>query len=133
MDILLAEDDAGIRTILVEFLTEEGYVVIAAEHGADALALLATTAVLPRVILLDLMMPVMSGWAFRAQQRLNPHWADIPVIMLTASPALSEAHGPMQAARVLSKPIDLDDLLVAVQQYCEPSMQLRRQASAALS
>jgi CheY-like chemotaxis protein len=118
MDILLVEDDEGIRTILIECLTDEGYVACGTEHGADALALLSTTTATPRLILLDLMMPVMNGWEFRARQRANPDWANIPVVVLTASPTLLNHYGPMDINKLLAKPIDLDELLAVVAQYC---------------
>jgi DNA-binding response OmpR family regulator len=118
MDILVVEDDEGIRAILIEFLTDEGYVACGAEHGADALAVLGGTTAIPRLILLDLMMPVMNGWNFRTRQRANPDWADIPVLVLTASPALLNQYGLMDVAGLLAKPLDLGDLLVRVQQYC---------------
>ena len=120
MDILLVEDDQGIRTVLEEFLTDEGYVVCGAEHGADALALLGITPATPHLILLDLMMPVMNGWIFRARQRANPDWAYIPVVVMTASPTLLDECEPMDVTGLLAKPIDLDDLLTVVQQYCPP-------------
>jgi CheY-like chemotaxis protein len=121
MDILLVEDDEGIRTILIECLTDEGYVACGTEHGADALALLRTTTTAPRLILLDLMMPVMNGWEFRARQRANPDWANIPVVVLTASPGLLDLYGPMDISTLLAKPVDLDELLAVVEQYCRPA------------
>jgi CheY-like chemotaxis protein len=104
MDILLVEDNADIRAVLIAFLTDEGYVVCGAKQGADALALLRGTTALPRLIVLDLMMPVLNGWDFRARQRANPAWAGIPVVVLTASPALLDLHGPMDVAALLAKP-----------------------------
>jgi CheY-like chemotaxis protein len=118
MDILLIEDDADIRAVLIEFLTDEGYIVCGAEHGADALALLSGTTATPRLILLDLMMPVMNGWTFCTRQRATPALADIPIVVLSASPALLDQYGPMDVAGLLAKPIDLDDLLSVVQRYC---------------
>jgi CheY-like chemotaxis protein len=118
LDILLVEDNADIRAVLIEFLTDEGYVVCGATHGADALAVLRGTPALPRLIVLDLMMPVLNGWEFRARQRANPAWAGIPVVVLTASPALLDAYGPMDVATLLAKPLDLDRLLAVVVQYC---------------
>jgi DNA-binding response OmpR family regulator len=118
MDILLVEDDEGIRTVLIEFLTDEGYIACGAEHGGDALALLQAATVTPRLILLDLMMPFMNGWEFRTRQQANPDWATIPVVVLTASPALLDEYGPMDVAGLLAKPIDFDSLLAVVQPYC---------------
>ena len=117
MDILLVEDDADFRTLLAEFLTEEGYVVVCATDGADALVQLAGTSTLPRLILLDLRMPVMPGWHFRTRQSATPGWAAIPVVVLSASPMLADQLLP-PATAVIAKPLDLDALLVIAQQYC---------------
>jgi CheY-like chemotaxis protein len=116
MYILLVEDDPGIRTMLAEFLTDEGYVVVTAADGAEALAHLAASPLLPKLILLDLMMPVMNGWTFRARQGSDPRWCDIPVVVLTASPNAAQSVAP-RAAGVLGKPLDLDTLLDTIQQY----------------
>ena len=116
MYILLIEDDPGIRTMLSEFLTDEGFVVVTAADGADALAHLAASPLLPSLILLDLMMPRVNGWAFRLQQSNDPRWFDIPVVVLTASPTLAETVTP-RPTDVLAKPADLDTLLETVQQY----------------
>jgi CheY-like chemotaxis protein len=129
MDVLLVEDDKCIRTTFIECLTDEGYVACGTEHGADALALLSATTATRRLILLDLMMPVMNGWEFRTRQRANPDWANIPVVVLTASPALLDLYGPMDVSRLLAKPIDLDDLLAVVEQYC-PRIDVQPSASA---
>ena len=69
--VLLVEDDEDIRASVGEILRDEGFEVIAATDGNDALRLLRGADELPRLILLDLMMPVMDGWAFR-DRRSSP-------------------------------------------------------------
>jgi CheY-like chemotaxis protein len=111
--ILLVEDDPDVREAVAETLQENGYAVIAAENGAEALELLDAATSLPALILLDLMMPVMDGWAFREAQRKHPRHAKIPVVALTA-------HGDFKgfdAAMHLRKPVSLDALLETVRRF----------------
>src|SRR5579871_1594935 len=82
--LLLVEDDPDLRLVMRILLLDEGYEVRVAEHGAAALALLER-GLLPDVILLDLMMPVMDGWAFHERFAQEPAWRGIPVLVLTAS------------------------------------------------
>ncbi len=108
--ILLVEDDHEIRETVGEILEEEGYVVTTATTGRDALDKLKAAATLPSIILLDLMMPVMDGWAFRREQRNDPALAPIPVIILTAG-SITENMATLEATDLLRKPFDMDVLL----------------------
>jgi CheY-like chemotaxis protein len=85
MTILIIDDDASIRELLVEVLEEEGYPVQSASNGEEALSILRTLPKLPKLILLDLMMPVMDGWAFRQEQLQDPLLIGIPVVVLSAA------------------------------------------------
>jgi CheY-like chemotaxis protein len=80
--ILLVDDNQQIREILREQLTQQGYKVVEAEHGRAALRQLNQTP-LPDLILLDLMMPEMDGFEFLLHLRQNPHWVDLPVIVIS--------------------------------------------------
>jgi two-component system chemotaxis response regulator CheY len=103
-EILVVDDDPDIRDGLAEALTSEGYTVRTAADGEDALRQLRARAA--DLILLDLMMPVMDGWAFRAAQKRRPEIARIPLLVVTASGAeFSDADA------VLRKPFELTDLL----------------------
>ena len=82
--ILLVDDDPDIRSAVKEFLHHEGFTVVPAPNGADALNTLRT-GFRPNVIVLDIMMPVMDGWDFRAAQLADPSLRDIPVIVISAS------------------------------------------------
>src|SRR2546423_10696788 len=82
--LLVVDDDPGIRESLAELLHDEGYVVLTAINGQDALARLRTSGDRPCVILLDLMMPVMSGSEFYTEMRNDPALADIPVVIISA-------------------------------------------------
>ena len=75
--ILLVEDDHALRETLSDVLSEEGYQVACASNGLEALDRLSRDS-LPHLILLDLVMPVMDGWAFRDAQRNRPELAGMP-------------------------------------------------------
>lgn len=112
--ILLVDDDSALREALAEFLEERGYEVSCAGDGREALALLAAPPP-PDAILLDLAMPVMDGWAFRAAQRRDPRWALIPTIILSASLGMDDgALEKLAPALALQKPFDLRRLLDAL-------------------
>jgi DNA-binding response OmpR family regulator len=106
--ILVVDDERDIRDTIAELLAEEGYAVEEAGDGAEALAKARDCH--PVVVLLDLMMPGMNGWEFRARQRGDPELASIPVIVLSA---LGKVPG-VDAAAYLQKPFGLEDLLSAV-------------------
>src|SRR5215208_4497205 len=81
--ILVVEDEAIIRAFLADGLTDAGYEVETAENGADALDRLEAYA--PDVVLLDLLMPVMDGWAFLRERQDDPRLSTVPVVVLSAA------------------------------------------------
>ena len=110
--ILLVEDDRDICEIVEQVLAEEGYETIAVSNGAEGLAhLRAPERPRPFVIMLDLMLPVMDAWQFRAEQTREPALADIPVVIFSANPKLGKYADALGAAAVIRKPPDLDELL----------------------
>jgi CheY-like chemotaxis protein len=110
--ILLVEDDSGIRESVAELLELEGYQVSAVSNGSDALEWLARE-VPPDVLLVDLVMPVMSGGELLARLKADPRLADVPAILMTA--AIPTAHSPIPGAdATLPKPFELDALLEVV-------------------
>lgn len=115
--VLIVEDDLDTREMLGRFLELEGYTVETAENGKRALERLGS-GVGACVILLDLMMPVMDGWQFRQEQIRDASLADIPVIVVSA--AGRERLEKIHANAYLSKPVDLDELLGCVTQFCRP-------------
>ncbi|MFL6279231.1 MAG: response regulator [Vicinamibacterales bacterium] len=115
--VFIVEDDVDTREMLGRFLELEGYRVETAANGKLALERLGS-GVGPCVILLDLMMPVMDGWQFRQAQIHNTALADIPVIVVSA--AGRDRIERIQADAYLSKPVDLDELLGCVTQFCRP-------------
>ncbi len=114
MNILVVEDDAQIRMMLVRTLTGAGYRVLAAEDGSVALEYLRSTGALPSLILLDLMMPQMDGITLRRAQLADPSLAGIPVIALSLIGDLTACVAPLGAAAVISKPFHIADLLTLV-------------------
>jgi CheY-like chemotaxis protein len=112
--ILVVDDDEGIREFVELALSDEGYQVATASHGAAALEFLVDQ--LPAVILLDMRMPIMDGWAFaRAyRQRPGPH---APIIVVTAAREAADRAKEIGAEGVLSKPFFLAELLAAVEPY----------------
>ena len=115
---MVVEDDYAIRETLRELLEEEGYRVTQASNGAEALARLRSMRA-PRLILLDLMMPVMDGWEFRSAIRRDEKLASIPVIVLSADHGLDQKVSGLAVQGYLSKPFELDDLLKEVERYAE--------------
>jgi CheY-like chemotaxis protein len=110
--ILLVEDDRDICEIVEQVLAEEGYETIAVSNGAEGLAhLRAAGTTRPFVIMLDLMLPVMDAWQFRAEQTREAALADIPVVIFSANPKLGKYADALGAAAVIRKPPDLDELL----------------------
>jgi CheY-like chemotaxis protein len=117
-DILVVDDDPDIRDTLLDVLTSEGYVVASAENGREALHVAQKER--PGLILLDMMMPVMDGWEFRDEQRRRPELASIPVIVVSASATCHADAVSMGAAACMQKPLDLEELLVALTRLCRP-------------
>lgn len=112
-EILLVEDDPDIRVALAELLEEEGFGVMCAADGAEALALLRERAK-PQVILLDLMMPNMSGQDFRAAQLRDPAIADIPTLVLSADGKATDKARQLGVLGAVKKPIELDELIATL-------------------
>jgi CheY-like chemotaxis protein len=114
--ILVVDDDADSRDFLIALLRSQGYAVIGAASGGEALAV--ARAALPCLILLDLMMPGLDGFGFRAAQLRSPEFANIPVILISAlddPPQIARRIGPLA---ILRKPIDVDALLEQVALFC---------------
>jgi CheY-like chemotaxis protein len=113
--VLIVEDDADLREMMAQLLTLEGYGTVTASNGREALRLLHEAA-MPKVILLDLMMPVMDGWEFRRQQQADATIAGLPVIVLSALDPNRASN--LAASAFLKKPLDFDRLLQLVRNYC---------------
>jgi CheY-like chemotaxis protein len=116
--VLVVDDDHGIREVLSEVLGDAGYQTVTASDGARALEYLRQASALPRVVLLDLMMPVMTGWEFRLAQQQDPRLAPIPVVALSARGSIAHDQYVVTVDAFMQKPVDLDQLLDLVEGYC---------------
>ena len=116
--VLVVDDDRDIRDAVTEALESEGYRVVTAADGEEALAWLRAAASRPRVILLDLMMPGMDGMQLRSELMRDPMLGAIPVIALSADPSAIAAARSLSFGGYLKKPVQLDALLGAVHAHC---------------
>lgn len=116
--VLLIDDEDDIRDSVAELLRFEGYEVQTAADGGDALRFLATTALLPCVIVLDLMMPDVDGAAFRARQLADPRLASIPVVIMSAAEDVRGAAAALGVRDYLVKPVELTALVERIARYC---------------
>ena len=112
--ILIVEDNASLRAGWSEILAGEGFNVLAAAHGAEALAHMAI--ITPDLILSDVSMPVMDGYAFYSAVRTRPEWVTIPFIFLTARADPQDLHlgRYLGADDYLTKPITRDELVTTI-------------------
>ncbi len=113
--ILIVEDDPDIRAITKMYLGMEGFQTLTAENGKEALAILEKEQ-RPCLILLDLMMPVMDGWAFAEAISKNENLNQIPIVVATAF--AEEAHTVVNAQKVLKKPVSFEQLKTIAREYC---------------
>lgn len=113
MPILIVDDEKDIRETLEEFFADEGFEVRTAADGAEALDLLADSE-LPCVVIIDLMMPVLSGNDVIDQMQQSQRLAPVPIIVTTSDPSRAPPGIP-----VMKKPMNLQGLLSAVEQHCK--------------
>lgn len=112
--VLVVEDDADIRESVCQILEDEGFPTVGACNGKEALATLRTMTPLPRLILLDLMMPIMNGWEFYELISRDKSVSFIPVVVMSAQ----ETDVYSGSLRLLRKPLALDQLLSTVNEIC---------------
>ena len=110
--IAIVDDDLDLRDTVSDVLRDAGYATLPFAGGREALAGLRSLQAMPALILLDLMMPGMSGWEFREEQLHDPALRDVPVVVMTASRDLGRH--PISASEILHKPIDIETLLASI-------------------
>ncbi|MDZ4662740.1 MAG: response regulator [Pseudomonadota bacterium] len=108
---LIIEDDFDIQYLLKSILESENFLVEVASDGKSGLQKLNNGAVLPDVILLDLMMPIMDGRAFRKAQRKIDNLATIPTIVMTAGREDQSLKDELCVFGFMQKPVDIEVLL----------------------
>jgi CheY-like chemotaxis protein len=111
--ILIIEDEEDIREILKEFFEGEGYEVWTAIHGKDAFRVLDENGK-PNMILVDLMMPVMSGEEFIEKKKLHPVYADIPTVIMSADHRTKAKAQALNIKWAINKPLELTSLISIV-------------------
>jgi CheY-like chemotaxis protein len=110
--ILVVDDNAQALRAMSELLQFEGFSVLTAQNGLDALNKMKTADHIS-LVLLDLWMPVMDGWEFLRRKRSDAHIAGIPVVVLSAVPPVS-----LDGARIiLKKPVDIEPLVSTVRRF----------------
>lgn len=118
--VMVVDDEREIRESLADILREEGYAVLEARNGREALDVLhrERTTNLPFVIVLDLMMPVMDGQQFRAEQLRDAELARIPVVVVSADSNVLGKAASMKAAAAFPKPLQLETFVGEVGRHC---------------
>ena len=111
---MVVEDDADIRECVQMILEDEGFDVVTACNGAEAEEELSHMEE-PCVVLLDLMMPVMSGWEFLEHLRRDGKLDDGMHVVVVSAAMSNVPKGPV---KVMSKPVRADQLIATVRQYC---------------
>jgi CheY-like chemotaxis protein len=117
--VLIVDDDAAVRRTMARFLEFKGFDVIEAEDGQGALAYLLGGGEV-NIVVLDLQMPVMDGWAFRRAQRREPGVAHIPVVVVSA--ADGNRFHELDAAAEFHKPVSLAALADCLHRICESQL-----------
>ena len=112
--ILLVDDDRDVRETVAECLEAAGYKTVQADNGRGALDMLAQ--VKPCLILLDMIMPVMSGSEFCEKIAADPKLTTLPIVLVAGG----QGYLCKPARRLIRKPISMDTLLGVVQEFCGP-------------
>jgi CheY-like chemotaxis protein len=111
--ILLVEDDFAIRDVVQDLLEGEGFDVVPAANGKQAIDYLRARGSHPDLVILDLMTPIVTGWQVLEMLRHDPGLSGVPVIVVTAT----QGNRPTGATELLSKPFRLDDLFDSVHRH----------------
>jgi signal transduction histidine kinase/DNA-binding response OmpR family regulator len=113
--VLVVDDDATVRELMERFLVKEGFSVITAAGGVEALA--RAREIGPAAVTLDIMMPDLDGWTVLAALKGDPALADIPVVVVTILDEKNRGFA-LGAAEYMVKPIDRDRLLKLLRAIC---------------
>lgn len=116
--VLVVDDDRNVCDMISAALAGQGYETVVAGNGKEALAYLRSSSRRPGLILLDLMMPVMTGWEFRKVQQDDPALAAIPVAIITGLAGVEGKASALGAVDVLCKPSRVEALTALVSRFC---------------
>lgn len=119
--VLIVDDEADLRECLAELLEVEGFHVAQSVNGLEAIRYLQSQQQPPCLILLDYMMPIMDGEAFRNEQLKHANLKNIPVVLLTAATIPEKTLSSMQLSGHVPKPIKIDQFIATVKQFCRPT------------
>jgi CheY-like chemotaxis protein len=118
--VLVVDDDPNLVRLMSKFLKLEGFAPVPAANGQEALSYLRGGGD-ASVILLDLRMPVMDGWAFRREQRGDPGIAGIPIVILSGV-EIDHAQ-ELDAAAAFHKPVSFPEVVGVVRRLCDAPRQ----------
>ena len=114
--IMVVDDEPDILFTVGQMLEISGYEVIKAQDGETAIQKLNELQLYPDLILLDIMMPNLSGWDVAAKIKENPEWKSIPIVFLTAKgDTMSIGMGGLASEDYIVKPFDIEDLKLRVE------------------
>jgi CheY-like chemotaxis protein len=114
--VLIVDDDPSLLETVSAILADEGYRIATATNGLEALNLLAYQEPLPRVVLLDMRMPVMNGWDFARE--IQRQGIPLRLIVMTAAQDATAWASEIEAEGVLPKPFELEQVLTEVERCC---------------
>ena len=111
--VLIVEDEEAIREVIADVLRDRGFRVMRASNGAEALGCVEQTR--PDVMVLDLLMPVMHGWAFMEEYAERTGGVPIPIVVVSVNPALPRSFARFGVRHIIAKPFNVDELIEAVE------------------
>jgi len=117
--VLVVDDDENVCKLISGMLAQKGFTTAVAANGKAALEYLRKSRQRPGLILLDLMMPEMTGWEFRRIQQDDPAIADIPVAIITGMEEKGERARGIGVVDVLFKPSRIETLTDVVSRFCK--------------
>ena len=118
--IMVVDDEPDILTTIGQILEINGFSVISASDGKECLLKLSELTITPDLIVLDIMMPDISGWEVAAKIKENPQWKGIPIVFLTAKgDTMSIGMGEMISEDYIIKPFDINNLINRIQKIIE--------------
>ena len=118
--IMVVDDEPDILTTVGQMLEMSGFDVIRANSGKECIKKLTQSSANPDLIVLDIMMPEVSGWDVAAKIKENPRWNKIPIVFLTAKgDVMSIGMGGMTSEDYIVKPFDIKDLIDRIKKILE--------------